>query len=148
MLRLVPDDIDALRVHGGRGGSEAVELMPRERCEWKVAAPGELSVLRAEAEHGDAAGFVAGAGEEDVVAPENGRGMSGAGKFDLPVDVGVGDPGRDGLGVADAGTVRSAEAGPLLRLGAEREASERGDNQSGRENCFHAQSEKEFNATG
>src|SRR5207245_2634581 len=85
MLRLVPNDVNSLGVHGRRRRGVTVELMSWKRREWEIAPPDEFPVHRAEAERVDAAGLVAGAREENTVTPEDGRGMSSGRQLDLPI---------------------------------------------------------------
>ena len=120
MLRFVPDHIEAVGIDGGRGGCIAVELVPRERAERKIAAPDRASVFCIQTEHGNAAGFVAGGREENPLTPQHGRGVAGAGEFDFPVDVCLGDFGGDRFGLADAGAIRATKSGPFLRDAGER----------------------------
>src|SRR6185436_17610353 len=119
MLWFVPDNVNALGIDGGRRCSEAVVRVP---CEWskgKIAAPKQASILSAQAEHGNAAGFIASACEKNPLAPQDGRRVTGAGQFDFPVDVCLGDFGGDRFGVANAGAIRAPKAGPFLRLAVE-----------------------------
>ena len=89
--------------------------MAGEWSQGKILSPEQPAIVCIEAEGGDAAGFIAGAGEENAVAPKDGRRMAAAGQFDFPIDVSAADFGGNGFGVADAAAVRAAKAGPFLR---------------------------------
>ena len=100
--------------------------MPRERAERKIAAPDHPSVFCIQTEDGNAAGFVAGGGEKNPLIPQHGRGVAGAGEFDFPVDVRVGDFGRNRFRMTEAGSVRAAETSPFLRRAGKRATGEHG----------------------
>src|SRR5439155_6914643 len=129
VLRFVPNHVNPLGIHGRRGSGITIELMPWKRREWKITPPDEFPVRRAEAENVEAAGLVAGARQENAVAPEDGRGMSGARQLDLPIDVGIADFCGDGLGVADTRAVWPAKAGPFLGEVGGSKRAETGGNQ-------------------
>ncbi len=137
MLRFVPNHVNSLGVHGRRRSGITIVLMPWKRREWKIAPPDEFPGLRTQAEHGKAAGLVAGARKENAVPPEDGRGMSGGRQLDLPIDVRVTDFCGDAFVITDARAVWPAEAGPFLRgvVGSERGKAD--GNQGRRQKCFH-----------
>src|SRR5947207_7730043 len=88
--------------------------MAGERSEREVVLPKLFPGIGIQAKDGQSAALVSGGGDEYTMSPKHGRGVAGAGEFDLPTDVCSGRPGGNAFGGADAGAVRSAEAGPIL----------------------------------
>ena len=141
MLRLVPRDVNAVGGHSGCGRGGAVEFVPSEWRERKVAPPEQLSVggiQAADIQHIQPAGIITGARDEDPIAPQHRRGVAHAGKFNFLIDVCVRDLRRDRLRVADAGAVRPTESRPLLRGSVRGQERERDGKQRNLEKEFDA----------
>src|SRR5689334_18113561 len=88
--------------------------------------PENLAVASIEADAVSLAGGLIGAGEKYPLAPEYGRGVTDTGQSRLPVEVGGCKGGWNGGRLADAGTVRTAEAGPFLRVSSDLECDQNG----------------------
>src|SRR5262245_44538805 len=115
MLRVIPHDIDALTIDGGRSGGEGVILVFLEQRERKGLLPQHLAVRGTDTQHEYLARLLVRASEENLLAPQNGRGMIRTGHRNLPIEISVRPFSWDGLCLTDASAVRPAKARPLLR---------------------------------
>src|ERR1051325_9470996 len=90
--------------------------MLRERRQRKIALPNDGAVLRIQTYHANPARLIPCARKKQPFAPQHRRRVTRAGQLKLPVQIGVRDFCRNGLGVADACAIRPAETRPFLRV--------------------------------
>src|SRR5262245_11299897 len=73
MLRVIPHDIDAFTIDGGRSGGESVILVFLEQREGKRLLPQHLAVRGADTQHDHLARLLDRASEVKLLAPQSGR---------------------------------------------------------------------------
>ena len=114
LLARRPGHVDRVSVHGRRRGGRVVVFVLVVFLEGARPVPGRLPRLRVDAEKLPV--LALHHRQEDLVAPQHRRRMARARQLDDPLEVRRPEFRRHPLGVPDAGSVRSAEAVPLLCL--------------------------------
>ena len=112
-LRSAPGKIHAIGISCGGAGGKAVFLVVPMMLGGVIERPQDLAGMGVNCDGTAGTGFFIGAQEKDVVAPNNGRSVSGGRQWGFPFELGISPFDGDGRR-ADAMALRTAESGPLF----------------------------------